>query len=74
MTEREKSHGFLLIVGTRVLVTGTRHHGFRGEVVPKSEGMSERALAVRLDEWPDQTFTFYLHNLIPDYDDPRPAL
>lgn len=51
-------------IGTRVYVTGTRHHGFKGYVAPKPVGWSERSIAVHLDEWPDDTFKFYLHNLM----------
>ncbi len=67
MTYRESTHGFLLEVGTRVFVTGTRHHGFWGNVVKKNADMSERSIAVILDEWPNEKMVFYLHNLIPDY-------
>jgi len=63
MTAREESHGFLPITGTRVFVTGTKHHGFRGVVLEPTEGMSPRAIRVQLDEW-DEPLTFYNHNLL----------
>jgi hypothetical protein len=64
MDKLELEKGFLPIVGTRVFVTGTRHHGFRGEVIAPDPTWSPRAIAVRLDEWPDEVFKFYNHNLI----------
>lgn len=56
--------GFLYIPGTRVFVTGTRHHGMRGEVVEAPEGWPARAQAVRLDEF-DEPVKLYRHNLLP---------
>lgn len=64
MTPREESHGFLPIVGTRVFVLSGRHFGFWGTVVERPAGWAERRVAVRLDEWPDEVFPFYNHNLI----------
>lgn len=56
----------LHIPGTRVFVTGTRHHGFKGTVVEKQPEwrLADRAIAVKLDEWTDPYHKFYLHNLI----------
>lgn len=52
-------------VGTRVFVTGTRHHGFRGTVVERPKDWpSPRSIAVELDEWFGELFKFYVHNLI----------
>lgn len=53
-------------IGTRVFVTGTRHHGFRGTVVEKKPewNLAPRAVAVKLDEWDNPYHKFYCHNLL----------
>lgn len=63
MTAREQTHGFLPNEGMRVMVTGTRHHGFRGTVLPAREGQAPRAVLVQLDEF-DEPVVLYTHNLI----------
>lgn len=50
-------------VGLRVYITGTKHHGFKGHVVPTPDGWPYRAVCVHLDEWPNEVFKFYCHNL-----------
>jgi hypothetical protein len=60
--------GFMYIPGTRVFVTGTRHHGFYGVVTEAPATWSPRAMAVILDEWPDELRKFYRHNLIPEWE------
>lgn len=54
-------------IGTRIYITGTKHHGFRGEIIqrpqtPQFQGLN--CVAVKLDEWPDEVFKFYSVNLI----------
>jgi hypothetical protein len=49
-------------VGTRVLVTGTRFHGFWGKVVERPSDWSTGAIAVLLDKW-DEVVKLYKHNL-----------
>jgi ribosomal protein S4E len=56
--------GFLFIPGTRVFVTGTRHHGMRGKVVETPTDWPARAQAVQLDEF-NESMKFFRHNLIP---------
>ena len=48
-----------ILDGSRVFVTGTKHHGFRGTVV---ESFANGHL-VLLDEW-NEPIKFYTHNLL----------
>ena len=57
--------GFLPIVGTRVLVIGTRFHGFWGKVVARPESWSKRSIAVKLDEW-DEPVKLFRHNIFTE--------
>ncbi len=61
--DTQSDKGFLYIAGTRVFVTGTRHHGFRGVVI----GSSNRRMLIVLDEWPGKILPLYRHNLIPEW-------
>ena len=66
-TEVELTKGFLPIEGTRVLVIGTRHNGFKGSVVEKPPEWSARSIAVLLDEW-DEPIKLFRHNIFTDAD------
>ncbi len=55
-----------LKIGTRVFITGTKHHGFRGKIIERPrtpEYQSLNSIPVLLDEW-DEPMKFYFHNLI----------
>lgn len=54
----------MLRLGSRVFVTGTKHHGFRGAITARPPDWPWRkAWPVLLDEW-DEPLPFYTVNLI----------
>lgn len=63
MTDREKSHGFLPIIGGRIVVNGTVHNKLHGEVIRHEN----RRVIVKLDEFPSDEFCFYNHMLIHEF-------